>query len=95
MSELHAAEDVGLHRVADHRRFVGRGPSSLRAARIMQGLGLPTLNALTPVAVSSIATIAPQPGRRPLCVGQFGSRFVAISFALPGSSGPPPRRARG
>ena len=38
-------------------------PSSLRAARIITGLGLPTLNALTPVAVSSIATIAPQPGR--------------------------------
>ena len=38
-------------------------PSSLRAARIITGLGLPTLNALTPVAVSSMATIAPQPGR--------------------------------
>ena len=44
----------------------------MRAARIMTGLGLPTLNALTPVAVSSMATIAPQPGRRPFCVGQFG-----------------------
>ena len=55
----------------------------MRAARIMTGLGLPTLNALTPVAVSSMATMAPQPGRRPFCVGQFGSRLVAISFAPP------------
>ena len=42
-----------------------RRPSSLRAARIITGLGLPTLKALTPVAASSMATIAPQPGRRP------------------------------
>ena len=38
---------------------------------------MPTLKAFTPVATSSIATIAPQPGRRPFCVGQLGSRFVA------------------
>jgi hypothetical protein len=31
-------------------------PSSLRAARIMTGLGLPTLNALAPVAISSRQT---------------------------------------
>ena len=55
-------------------------PSSFRAARIMTGLGLPTLKALRPVAVSSIATIAPQPGRKPCAVGQLGSRFVAMSL---------------
>ena len=58
-------------------------PSSLRAARSMTGLGLPTLKALTPVAVSSIATIAPQPGRMPVWVGQLGSRLVATSLAPP------------
>ena len=47
----------------------------------MIGLGLPTLNALMPLAVSSMATMAPQPGRMPACVGQFGSRFVAMSLA--------------
>ena len=40
-------------------------PSSLRAVRIITGLGLPTLKALMPVAVSSSDTIAPQPGRVP------------------------------
>jgi len=30
--------------------------------RIMKGLGLPTLNAFTPVAASSSATNAPHPG---------------------------------
>ena len=51
--------------------------------RIITGLGLPTLKAFRPVAVSSMATMAPQPGRVPCCVGQFGSRFVAISLAPP------------
>src|SRR5687767_8778285 len=77
--QLHAAKDVGVHRVADHRGLIRA--RSLRAARIMNGLGLPTLKALTPAAVSSIATIAPQPGRSPSFVGQFGSRLVATSFA--------------
>ena len=58
-----------------------RRPSSLRASRIITGLGLPTLKAFRPVADSNMATIAPQPGRRPFSVGQLGSRFVAISFA--------------
>ena len=53
-------------------------PISFRAARIMIGLGLPTLKALTPVATSKVATSAPQPGRiPPFWVGQFGSGFVA------------------
>ncbi len=47
----------------------------------MMGLGLPTLKALTPVAASSMATMAPQPGRMPFCVGQFMSKFVATSLA--------------
>ena len=59
-------------------------PNSFRAARIITGLGLPTLNARTPVAASSMATIAPHPGRMPpFWVGQFGSGFVATSLAPP------------
>ncbi len=45
------------------------------------GHNMLTLNALMPVATSINDTIAPQPGRMPECVGQFGSRFVAISLA--------------
>src|SRR5262249_29970312 len=78
-----AAENVGFHGVADHRRLSVDRPSSFRAARIITGLGLPTLNAFTPVAASSNATKAPQPGRMPCGVGQFGSRLVAISLAPP------------
>jgi hypothetical protein len=40
-------------------------PISLRAVRIITGLGLPTLNALMPVATSISETMAPQPGRVP------------------------------
>ena len=38
-------------------------PISLRAARIMIGLGLPAENALAPVAFSRSEMYAPQPGR--------------------------------
>ena len=55
--------------------------SCLRAMRIMMGLGLPTLKAFIPEAASSMATMAPQPGRMPLSVGQLGSMLVAMSLA--------------
>ena len=58
-----------------------RASSSCSAMRMMTGLGLPTLNAFSPEADSSSATMAPHPGRRPCSVGQLGSRFVATSFA--------------
>ena len=38
----------------------------------MIGLGLPMLIAWVPVAVSKYAMVAPQPGRVPFRVGQFG-----------------------
>jgi len=47
----------------------------------MIGLGLPTLKARTPEAASSMAVMAPQPGRMPWAVGQLGSRLVAIGLA--------------
>ena len=42
--------------------WVASSPSSLRAARMMSGLGLPTENARHPVAASIMATTAPHPG---------------------------------
>ncbi len=55
-------------------------PSSLRAARIMTGLGLPTLKAFNPVAVSSMATIAPQPGRQAAGRGAIGVEIGGDQF---------------
>ena len=57
-------------------------PSSRAASHIVIGLGLPRASAFLPVAASMALTMAPQPGRMPPpAVGQFGSKFVAISLA--------------
>jgi hypothetical protein len=49
--------------------------------RIISGLGLPTKNALTPLAFSMSAATAPHAGTVPPSPGPFGSGLVAMKRA--------------